>query len=42
MVKVLGQNSNTNTVKQTVETGQKTSGDEGVAGFYAIGGRRQE
>ena len=36
MVKVWGQNSNRNTVKQTAENGQKISGDENVASITSL------
>ena len=36
MVKHRGQNSNRNNVKQTVENGQKISGDDETAGFTSM------
>ena len=42
MVKVRGQNSNRNTVKQTAKNGQKMSGDKdaaGVTSFLSANGR---
>ena len=36
MVKVRGQNSNRNTVKQTDENGQKISGDDDTAGIMLL------
>ena len=36
MVKVRGQNSNVNTVKQTAKNGKNISGDEDVAGFTSL------
>ena len=41
MVKIRGQISNGNTVKQTAENGQKISGDDGGR-YYVAGARRQE
>ena len=36
MVKVRGQKSNRNTVKQTAENGQKISGDDDAAGLASL------
>ena len=42
MVKVQGQSSNRNTVKETDENGQKVLGDEDAAGITSLVPRGQE